>query len=240
MKSPPRPILDAYLAEYAELAADPLTPEIQAYNTRRLNDLWKLCCERSRTMTAVPFWGIVWPGSRALARYIFDHPETVRNRRVLDVGCGSGVASVAAAHFGAQVTGMDIDADAIALARHTADVNGVAARCEWQRANVLELSNAELQSYDLILAGDLFYEAKFARRALAFIERATARGVAHILADPGRTHRPRNGEPKNQTHKKNGSAPPVWRVEILAEMRVPVLPDIEGIRERTTALLQIQ
>ena len=44
-----------------------------------------------------PFWGFAWAGGQAVARYVLDHAETVRGRRVLDLACGSGLVAVAAA-----------------------------------------------------------------------------------------------------------------------------------------------
>ncbi len=80
------------------------------------------------------------------------------NLRVLDMGCGSGILSIAALLLGAQsVTGVDIDQLATKIARENAALNG----CDDERltvkcGNILE--NKELadevgkESYDLILA----------------------------------------------------------------------------------------
>ena len=223
--------LERYLRDFAECGPDLFAPELQTCNTRRLNDLWKLCCEREDAMAAVPFWGIVWPGSRALARYILDSPETVRGLRILDLGCGSGLAAIAAARAGAQqVLGIDIDAMGPLLADHLARLNGLDSRaCIFRDGDGLVLTDDELDGFDLVLAGDVFYEEDFAKRALVFLRRALDRGVRNLLADPGRTHRPQPGD-----ERVNG-----LNVGEIAEYRVPVYPDIEGISKRTTTLLEI-
>ena len=48
-------------------------------------------------------------------------------KRVLEVGCGEGVASVQLAHCGAAVTGVDISPGSVAVARRRAVVQGVDA-----------------------------------------------------------------------------------------------------------------
>ena len=45
---------------------------------------------------------ITWDGAIVLAKYIEIHPDTVRNKSVLEVGAGTGVAGTAAALLGAR------------------------------------------------------------------------------------------------------------------------------------------
>lgn len=52
-----------------------------------------------------------------------------RPRRVLDVGCGSGILALAAARLGqCQALGVDCDAESVRLTRHNAQVNGLASQ----------------------------------------------------------------------------------------------------------------
>ena len=65
---------------------------------------------------------------QALARYLLDHPEAVRARRVLDFASGSGLVAIAAAIPGAaEVHACDIDRFAIAAIR----INAAANRSAW-------------------------------------------------------------------------------------------------------------
>eukprot|EP00397_Hematodinium_sp_SG-2012_P063400 GEMP01087488.1.p2 GENE.GEMP01087488.1~~GEMP01087488.1.p2 ORF type:complete len:105 (+),score=14.75 GEMP01087488.1:333-647(+) len=44
----------------------------------------------------------IWPSAQLLAEWIIDHPEKVRGKRVVELGCGAGLPSMAAAKVGAK------------------------------------------------------------------------------------------------------------------------------------------
>jgi predicted nicotinamide N-methyase len=46
------------------------------------------------------------------------------------------------------------------------------------------------RSFDVVLAGDVFYERALAERALAFLRAEAARGAAVLIGDPGRSYLP--------------------------------------------------
>src|SRR5258706_4703364 len=74
-----------------------------------------------------PFWGFAWAGGQALARYVLDHPEIVRGRRVLDLACGSGLVAVAAAKAAAaHVVAVDVDPGALAAVKDKTRADRVA------------------------------------------------------------------------------------------------------------------
>jgi ribosomal protein L11 methyltransferase len=70
--------------------------------------------------------------------------------RVLDVGCGSGVLSIVALLLGAdRALAIDVDADAVAMTRRNAEVNGVSASIDTRVGSVGALPPGE---HDLVLA----------------------------------------------------------------------------------------
>ena len=103
-----------------------------------------------RLMQQPPYWAFCWGGGMALARWIFDHPVSVKGRDVVDFGAGSGVAGIAAARVGARsVLAVDIDEDALAASRYNAGLNGVSLT-----------TSAHFATHDnpLLLAADICYE----------------------------------------------------------------------------------
>jgi ribosomal protein L11 methyltransferase len=79
------------------------------------------------------------PTTRMCLELIGERTEKFPDARVLDVGCGSGVLSIAAARLGARVTASDLDPHCIEATRENAALNHVeietvqAANLDWVR-----------------------------------------------------------------------------------------------------------
>lgn len=137
---------------------------------------------------APPYWAIAWPGARALASHLLDHPAAVRGLRVLEVGCGGALGAIAALRAGArEVTALDIDPLACRAAMANALANEV--DLEVRRCDVLE--QPADPAWDVVLAGDLWYERFLAQRATTCLHDCAARGMCVLIGDVGRAYLPR-------------------------------------------------
>ena len=97
------------------------------------------------------YWAFCWGSGVALARWILDHPETIKGRPVADVGCGCGVVAIAAAMAGADVIACDIDPHALAATEANAALAGVNLTLA---SDVAELPRA----LDHIYLADVLYD----------------------------------------------------------------------------------
>ena len=132
-----------------------------------------------------PFWAFAWAGGQGLARYILDHPSTVTGKRVLDFASGSGLVGIAAAKAGAaSVLAADIDPFCTAAIRLNAEANQVSIR--HSGADCVGMDDG----WDIVLAGDVFYDKPFADRLVPWFERLSARGAEVLIGDPGRSYLP--------------------------------------------------
>jgi len=166
-----------------------LVPEIRLHQASEPISVWQRT-ERATGRTGLdpPFWAFAWAGGQALARYLLDHPESVKDRQVIDIASGSGLVAIAAAKAGAAaVTGYDIDPLAIAAITLNAEANGAAVRAV--RADIL---GSEAAGVDVILVADAFYERELAGRVTGFLERGHARGADVLVGDFGRAYLPRD------------------------------------------------
>ena len=162
----------------------PFVPEIRLLTTAEPSGLWELWDRTERD--APPFWAFPWAGGQALARYVLDHPGTVRSRHVLDAASGSGLVAIAAAKAGAvSVTSGDIDQNAIAAIGVNATANGAAVT-----ARAFDFAADDACGAEVILAADVFYQRELAALALRFLTRAARSGADVLVADPGRAFLP--------------------------------------------------
>ena len=214
----------AFIRGHTAPGVSPLVPEITLYLATEITPIWQATEDwlRARAIEP-PFWAFAWPGGQALARHILDHPARVAGRRVLDFAAGGGIAAIACAHGGAAlVEAAEIDPLAHAAIRLNAALNGAAitlaagdivgAACRW----------------DLILCGDVFYEAGMTGYILPWLHAMAATAEVWI-ADPGRAYSPRPGLASGLA---SGLAP-------FARYRVPTSLELEDRAEREVVLWRL-
>ncbi|MCS6800552.1 MAG: 50S ribosomal protein L11 methyltransferase [Chloroflexota bacterium] len=162
-------------------------PELALYLAEEPFTVWQRTEEAGGAELPPPYWAFAWAGGLALARYLLDHPETVSGRTVLDLASGSGLTAIAAARAGARrVVANDIDPFALTAAQLNAEVNGVAVEMDGR-----DLLGSERVDWEVVLAGDIFYERETAERVQRFLRRAHASGAAVLIGDLGRRYLPR-------------------------------------------------
>jgi predicted nicotinamide N-methyase len=182
-----------FITSNAALIAPPLVPEIRLYLATEVEPIWRKTEEElTREGIPPPYWAFAWAGGQALARYVLDNPDSVRGKRILDIGSGSGLVGIAAARAGAaSVLAADIDAFACAAIMLNAAANAVAITMT--QDDVIGTSG----DWDIILVGDLFYERPLAERLMAWLRKQQAPA---LLGDPGRSYFPKAGVEKLATY----------------------------------------
>lgn len=119
------------------------------------------------------YWAFCWASGQVLARYLLDNQKTVHGKTVLDFGCGSGVAAIAAAKAGAaRVIACDLDPDARLATELNARLNGVELHLAADFWQVRE-------PIDLILAADVLYD----RANMAWLPRFLEHADTALVAD---------------------------------------------------------
>ncbi len=194
-----------FIATHTRIASAPLTPELRFHLAEETLPIWQSTEEAlGQQGLPPPFWAFAWAGGQALARYVMDNPGIVADCHVLDFACGCGVAGIGAAKAGAaRVDASEIDPFAVAATSANARLNAVEIKAE-----EIDLVGTD-RGWDVVLAGDVFYEGPGAARIAAWLTSLHARGCTVLIGDPGRTFLPKE------------------RLEPLARYDTPVSRDLE-------------
>lgn len=205
---------EAFIRAETRLLPVPHAPEISLYVADEATALWQKTEDELGTLgLPPPFWAFAWAGGQALARYVLDHPETVRGRLVLDFASGSGLVGIAAMKAGAaEVTACDIDDFAIAAIGLNSVANGVTLSPRQD-----DLVGQDF-GWDTILAGDICYERDLAQAVTDWLFALQNRGATVLVGDPGRSYLP------------------TARLDRLAEYQVPVTRTLEDADVKKTSV----
>lgn len=202
------------------VAARPwLCPEVEMRLITHETPMWSMREEEVHAMGwETPFWAFAWPGGQSLARHLLDHPSLVAGRTVLDFGAGGAVEGIAAMKAGARrVIASDIDPVAVVSMEVNAALNGVSLEC-----TVDDLIGRDDPAWEVVLAGDMFYDAELSERVLGWLSGLARRGALVLLGDPGRGNVPEQS------------------VEPVAWFDAPFDTDVRGLHLRRTQVARVR
>lgn len=207
--------MNPFIAAHTTLTHAPLVPEIALHLATEITPIWQASeAWLQQANIEPPFWAFAWPGGQVIARHVLDHPNVVRGRRVLDFAAGCGIAAIACALSGARAEAAEIDAMAIAAIQLNAATNDAAV------TTLAEDVVGQPCRWDLILCGDVCYEAPMTAHILPWLKRMAAETEVWV-ADPGRAYLPMDG------------------LTPLAEFDVPTSLELEDRTLRRTKLFRL-
>lgn len=129
-----------------------------------------------------PMFGMLWDSSEVLAHLM--HDFDIANKRILEVGCGVGLASLVLNQRRANITATDYHPEAESFLLENTELNKSAAipfvRTGWAD------DDQQLGDFDLIIGSDLLYERDHVQLLSDFINQHTTPLCEVILVDPGR------------------------------------------------------
>lgn len=132
-------------------------------------------------------FGVVWDSSEVLARFMFDY--TVEGRRILEVGCGIGLASLVLNHRLADITATDYHPEAEQFLLENVQLNNRKAipfvRTGWGD------KDSGLGEFDLVIGSDLLYQGNHVELLAGFIDQHAMPHCEVIIVDPGRGYHAR-------------------------------------------------
>jgi predicted nicotinamide N-methyase len=131
----------------------------------------------------LPYWAELWASAVALAHDV--SLRSLRGKRTLELGCGLGLPSIAAARAGGRVLATDWSPDAVLATAANAERNEVrleTLECSW----AAPLPLVERGPWDLVLASDVLYERRNADLLLQLLPQLVGERGLVLIADPQR------------------------------------------------------
>tara|TARA_R110002049_G_scaffold13509_3_gene58706 strand:- start:57995 stop:58660 length:666 start_codon:yes stop_codon:yes gene_type:complete len=129
-----------------------------------------------------PLFGVVWPSSIVLAHYMMDYDFA--NKRILEIGCGIGLASLLLNYRHADISATDMHPEAEQYLIENTHLNKGKPipfeRATWN-SYIMELGK-----FDLIIGSDVLYERDNINSLATFIDNHTKANSNVIIVDPGR------------------------------------------------------
>ncbi len=131
-----------------------------------------------------PLFGIVWDSGKVLAHHMFDYE--IGDKRILELGCGIGLASLVLNHRDADITATDYHPEAGKFLEENVRLNEGEdipfVRTGWAD------EDKDLGLFDLIIGSDVLYEREHVELLSEFIELHAQPHCEVVIVDPGRGH----------------------------------------------------
>ncbi|MFI5047567.1 MAG: class I SAM-dependent methyltransferase [Acidimicrobiia bacterium] len=104
----------------------------------------------------------------------------VEGKRLLELGCGTGAVSIALAHQGAVVIGVDTDPERLAQARSRDDAAEV--RVDWHAGDLADLAFLRADSIDAVVSVHALAEVDDIARVFRQVERVLKPSAAFVFS----------------------------------------------------------
>jgi predicted nicotinamide N-methyase len=132
----------------------------------------------------LPYWAHLWPSSIALAEYILKQKNRLNGKKIIELGCGLGLAGITAAIQGAKVLFTDYEESALEFAQKNYKLNlkknPEVHLLDWRH-------EIQYMKYDIILAADVIYEKRFFKPLFKTLEGLLSKGGLALITEPKRT-----------------------------------------------------
>jgi predicted nicotinamide N-methyase len=129
-----------------------------------------------------PIFGVIWASGRVLAHHMAEFK--IAGKKILEVGCGIGLASLVLNHRRADITATDYHPEAEAFLKENVLLNK-GKKIPFFRMGWAD-EDGNLGRFDLVIGSDLLYERGHAGLLSQFIEQHANPHCEVILVDPGR------------------------------------------------------
>lgn len=133
----------------------------------------------------LPYWAELWPSAYALTEYVVENGSLFEGKRVLELGCGLGLTTVALAQARpSSLLSTDYEEKALERTRQNLRLNRAAP---WPRLRLLDWRCIDIEErFDIIIGSDIVYEKKVFEPLQEVFDQLLAADGSIIVAEPNR------------------------------------------------------
>lgn len=133
---------------------------------------------------AWPLFGVLWPSGHVLADAMV--LIEIEGRRILELGCGLGLASLVLHRRGGDITASDNHPLAASFLLENLRLNDLPAM-KYEVGN-WSLADSRLGLFDLIIGSDVLYDREQPETVSQFVHAHSAADVQVLIVDPNRSN----------------------------------------------------
>lgn len=132
----------------------------------------------------LPYWAELWPSARALTEYILGNASLCKGKKVLELGCGIGLTTMAVYKAQpAEFTATDYEQAALDSTRSNFRLNKISP----PRLKILDWRSPAIdEKFEVIVASDIAYEQRFFEPLVNLFDTLLQPTGEIILAEPNR------------------------------------------------------
>lgn len=157
----------------------------------QFEDIGGIAEELGISSASWPLFGMIWPSGEVLAQLMSNYD--IKNRRILELGCGVGLASLVLNARDADITATDIHPCAESFLNHNTSLNSGPIIPFW-RTSWEDLQNKEKGEFDLIIGSDVLYEPNQSEKLCEFIQHYTKTDCEVLIVEAGRGYAAKFGK----------------------------------------------
>jgi predicted nicotinamide N-methyase len=132
------------------------------------------------------YWDRIWPSEVALSEFLIHQffPKKLTGAKVLEIGCGTGLAGVVAAQLGAFTMFSDMVPIALEAVKETCQLNHISNfdTCTLDWSEKIESK----EHYDVVLGSEVFYDEAILGHISHVLEQVLVTGGKGMFCDPNR------------------------------------------------------
>ena len=129
-----------------------------------------------------PLFGVIWQSGEVLARLMCT--QDIKNKKILEIGCGIGLSSLVLNHRHADITATDYNPEAKIFLDKNVLLNE-AKQIQFQLCDWKEESSS-LGKFDLVIGSDVLYQGDHPKLLSSFINKHTTEDGEVIIVCPKR------------------------------------------------------